>query len=163
LGVPRQLVRSPAYRQASLTLRCLLIELQDVYCPDKPIHYSTRRAAEALCVSKETAARAFKEGVELGFLRVANESDWLNGKARDWILTWMQLNGNEPTCDWLVSTNKLGPTSHQKDGRGPKRLTSRTVGQNDQGVQDMAADKNSGLGELVTSVFRKSVSPEGHH
>ena len=70
LGVPRRVIRSPAYRDLSLAARCLMLELQDVWQPSEPvIHYSSRRAATALNASRATAARAFHELTEHGLIQ----------------------------------------------------------------------------------------------
>lgn len=101
LAIPREMIRSPAYRRLSLPARCLIVELQDVWRPDvTSIHYSVRRVAARLGVSKDTASRAFAELETLGFVRLAEESNWYSGKARNWALTWMPNSGREPWDDW---------------------------------------------------------------
>lgn len=163
LGTPRQLIRSSAYRALSPEARCLLIELHDVWQPDKPIHFSTRRLREALGISQTGAVRAFREALELGFVRLANESDWLNGKAREWILTWMPYNGREPTADWISASEKLCATNHQSTGQGSKRTTRVPVKPNGRKLAKSPSSKNNDLRAEQISISQKSEPPEYHH
>jgi len=127
LGFPRRVLRSPAYRDLCLMARCLMLELQDVWSPSNPvIHYSTRRAANALGVSKSAAAQAFLELREHGFIRVVDESDWQNGKARTYSLTWLSHGLHEPANDWLNWEPKLNHTSTGADGQHSNRPLGRT-------------------------------------
>lgn len=103
LGFPRQVVRSDAYKNLSSNAKVLMLFLQDVWKPHVPvIHYSVRRAATMLQVSKNTACRAFQELSDSKFIVCINESDWLNGKAREWRLTWLSSNDKEPTNEWMM-------------------------------------------------------------
>lgn len=105
IAFPRQILRSIAYKDLSTNARALMLELQDVWRPTVPnIHFATRRAQEALGVSLGTAAKAFHELAEHGFIKCVAESDWFNGKAREWQLTWMPNNGREPTDEWKTWT-----------------------------------------------------------
>jgi DNA-binding transcriptional MocR family regulator len=163
LKVPREMIRSPAYQALSCEARCLLIELQDVWLPDRPIHYSTRRMAKRLGASQMTVVRAFQEAQELGFLRLANESDWINGKAREWTLTWMSYNGREPSADWLEVSEKLGPTNHLESGQGRKRITSKAVGKNGRKAEKSPVREINDLGKEQIAISQKSESPRNHH
>ena len=102
IGFPRNVLRSDAYGSLSTNARSLMLVLQDVWRPCEPsIHYSVRRAAEHLNVSKNTANRAFNELREHGFITLDTEYDWFNGKARVWKLNWLSNNGREPTNEWM--------------------------------------------------------------
>ena len=74
-------------------------------------------------VSKDTASKTFHELMALGFITLAEESDWFNGEAREYRLTWMSMNGREPTDEW-ASVNVA--ESGQKDGQPERRPPSRT-------------------------------------
>ncbi len=148
IALPRDLLRSDAYRALQLPARCLLIELQDVWSFDRPIiHYSARRAAEALNVSPKTAARAFTELTEAGFIVMAGESDWLNGKAREYKLTWLPTNGREPTDEWASAR----PTCHQGNGRPGKRVTRVTVDSKPDPKPVTRERQNNGLDEATAA------------
>jgi len=131
IGFPRRVLRSPAYRDLSLMARCMMLELQDVWSPANPVvHYSTRRAAESLSVSVAGASRAFKELRDHGFVKTAEESDWLNGKARVYALTWLPNGSREPTNEWQAWSEKTSPTFHPCNGQGSNRFTGVTVAEN---------------------------------
>lgn len=115
IALPREMVRSPAYHSLSLAARCLIVVLQDVWEPSTPVvHYSVRRAAEALGVSQATACRAFSELLRAGFIVLVQESDWLNGQAREYRLSWNSVNGREPTDDWRDASAKKIRVSPEK-------------------------------------------------
>jgi len=127
LGVPREVVRSRVYLDMSSNAQVLMIHLQDVWKDYEPvIHYSTRRVINILGVSAGTASKAFKELEEHGFIQMAEEGDWLNGKAREWRLTWLTANGREPTNDWK-DWKTTDPTFSQSNGLHPNRSASITV------------------------------------
>lgn len=101
IGFPREVVRSDAYRDLSGDAKALLVVLQDVWRPSAThIHYSVRRVGEALGIGKSKAARALKEVQDHGFVRCVEESDWLNGQARVYQLTWMTESSRAPPDDW---------------------------------------------------------------
>lgn len=107
LLVPRMLIRSEAYKDLTPGARALLLELQDVWKPSEPIiHFSVRRAGKALKTSPATAGRLFDELNNHGFITLANESDWLNGKAREWTLNWKPQGKRQPSNEWLIWTLK---------------------------------------------------------
>ena len=101
IGFPRQVLRSDAYKNLSTNARALMFELQDVWRPhESNIHYSVRRATEALGIANSSAGSAFSELANHKFIKCVDEADWFNGKARVWRLTWMPNNGREPTNEW---------------------------------------------------------------
>ena len=128
LAVPRQVIRSPAYRDMTLPARCLMLELQDVWKPSEPvIHYSSRRAAKTLGRAAGTGALALKDLAEHGFIEIVDDASWFNGKARTYRLTWLANNGREPTNEWMKWEVKNKSPSDQSDGQGRKRPISKTV------------------------------------
>ena len=130
LGVPRGVIRSPAYRDLTLAARCLMLVLQDVWKPFEPvIHYSARRAGKALNVGAKTAARAFLDLGSHGFIKCIDEADWFNGQARTYRLTWLSDDGREPTNEWLQWGQENKPSCHLDYGQAPKRVNSTTVDQ----------------------------------
>ena len=101
IGFPREVIRSDAFLKLKPAAKALMMILQDVWRPHEPnVHFSVRRAGDRLNVSKNSAAVAFKELLQAGFIVCAEESDWLNGKARVWRLTWVPIKGKEPTNEW---------------------------------------------------------------
>jgi hypothetical protein len=157
LGVPRRVLRSPAYRDLTLPARCLMLELQDVWRPSEPdVHYSTRRAASALNAGMGTASRSFHELVEHGFIQRVAASDWLNGKARTYRLTWLSHDGREPTNDWMKWSVKLKKGFHHSNGQGVNRSTSVTVTPNH--------TKSPSKKQQVSDDFHpETVPPQIHH
>lgn len=101
LGIPRIMIRSAAYKQLSAKSVKLMLILQDVYNPSESVvHYSTKRAEEAAQMSHPTVCKAFNELMDKGFIELLDHHDWMNGKAREWRLTWLPFKGKEPTDDW---------------------------------------------------------------
>lgn len=64
------------------------------------MHFSVKRAKDALGVSKPTAIKAFDELSNKGFIDLVNQHEWLNGRAREWRLTYLPYKGREPTDEW---------------------------------------------------------------
>jgi DNA-binding transcriptional MocR family regulator len=93
---------SPAYRDLSLLGRCLLEEFQRVHRPGRngKLVLSVRTAADLLNVSTDTASKAFHELAEHGFIDLVTGEYWQERKAREWKLTFEQMNAREPTDDW---------------------------------------------------------------
>jgi len=102
IGFPRIVLRSTAFKSLNSNARALMLEFQDFWRPHEPaIHFSVRRAANLLNISPNTACRAFKELEEHGFITLKEESNWLNGKARVYILNWLPRGNKEPTNEWM--------------------------------------------------------------
>ncbi len=101
LAVPRSIIRSEAYQHLSGKAVKLMLILQDVYNPNEGVvHYSTKRAEEAMQMSHPTVCKAFHELMDKRYIELIDHHDWMNGKAREWRLTWMPFKGREPTDDW---------------------------------------------------------------
>ena len=80
---------SPAFRDLTMTARCLLIEFLNVYRPGRngELSISTRKASARLSVSENTAIKAYRALSEHGFLILTNHENWIQGKAREFELT----------------------------------------------------------------------------
>jgi len=127
LGFPREVIRSKAYKDMSSNAKALMPHLQDVWKPHEPIiHYSNRRVVDILGVSAGTACKVFKELEDHGFIQMIEEGDWLNGKAREWRLTWLTSNEKEPTNEWK-SWEITDPALSQSSGQRPNRSVSVAV------------------------------------
>ena len=131
IALPRDMISSPQYKALSPAARALIVELQAMWKPGtKAVHLSARRAGKLLGVSKDTGARALRELVEAQFIVVAEESDWLNGRAREYRLTWQPPDGlqREPTDEWRHGSGLTArPTSHPCDGPTANRRPRETV------------------------------------
>ena len=93
---------SPAYRDLTLTARCLLTEFLNVYRPSRngKLSISTRNAAVRLSVTENTCIKAFRDLVEHGFLILTNHENWIQGKAREFELTVRPVNGRVQKDSW---------------------------------------------------------------
>ena len=86
---------SPAWRSLSPVARCLYVELKLLYVGTNngKLFLSVRMAAERINVSKTTAALAFKELEDRGFIRLSKPSSFnmkaiaRRGDAACWLLT----------------------------------------------------------------------------
>jgi DNA-binding transcriptional MocR family regulator len=134
-----------------------MLELQDVWKPsESDVHYSTRRAATALNAGMGTASRAFHELADHGFIERVGASDWLNGKARTYRLTWLSHDGREPTNEWVSWREKLNKGFHHSNGQGLNRSTSVTVTQK----RTNSLTKNQ---QVSDDVHTETVPPQIHH
>jgi hypothetical protein len=70
VSLPHQMLRSPAWRSLSAVARCIFLELAVIYNGGNNgfIALSTRDSAKHVRCSKDTAARAFFELTEKGFI-----------------------------------------------------------------------------------------------
>jgi hypothetical protein len=91
----RRHTETPAWRSLSPVARCLYVELKLLYVGNNngKLFMSVRMAAELINVSKTTAALAFKDLVDRGFIRLAKPSTFnmkataRRGDAACWLLT----------------------------------------------------------------------------
>ena len=97
-----EILASPAYRDLSTVAKCLLEEFQRIYRRGRngTLSISVKRASKLLRVHKDTAGKAFYELAEHGFIKLKKGSYWRQRLAREWALTFGELNGREPTDDW---------------------------------------------------------------
>jgi DNA-binding transcriptional MocR family regulator len=148
IALPRVMIRSPAYRALSLAARCLIVELQNRWAPNRAaIDFSTRDAAEALGASQATAVRAFHELAQREFIVLAVPADHGARKARGWRLTWNQSpDGREPTDEWA----KPAPPKKSRVATKPRNPESDSTGKRERpgpksrerGINDLASLAN---------------------
>jgi DNA-binding transcriptional regulator YhcF (GntR family) len=87
------LLNSPAWRSLSLAARSVFIEIARNYVPGRNgrLAMSARMLAEALPISRSTAARALRELVVKGFIEVVRPGGFNmkvgEGRATEWRLT----------------------------------------------------------------------------
>lgn len=101
----RWLLKSPAWHDASLVERCLLVELYDLYNGENNgwLFLSVRDAARRLRIGKNTAQRGLTGLQAKGFIRQCQRGsfDWKSHQATSWILTEFPYNGQPPTKDFM--------------------------------------------------------------
>jgi DNA-binding Lrp family transcriptional regulator len=96
---------------------------------------SFRQAAERLGLGKSTVARAFKELVEKGFLKLRRAwSRWYGRLATEWILTDIKYDGYPATRDWQnwrppakPEKQKSVPRRHRQSARCPAMRTETQI------------------------------------
>ena len=98
----RQVYKSPAFRALSQIERLALLHLNSYYIPERceVIFMSSRRLATEISVNKDSASRALRRLEEVGFIKVVDESMWLYGKSRSYVLTFRTYGGRMPTDEW---------------------------------------------------------------
>ncbi|EME68268.1 hypothetical protein H261_19199 [Paramagnetospirillum caucaseum] len=123
VALPHYLLKSPAWMTMTPNAKALLIQLWARHngTNNGEIGYSVRDAV-AIGLSKDQAARALKELVERGFLRVGRESSFtLKSKAaRTWILTGEPIGAAPATKEFMrwqqtTEVEKNISRSHQCD------------------------------------------------
>ena len=67
---------------------------------------SNRRLAKDIGINKDTAGKALKLLVQVGLIRMVDESDWYRGAARSYRLTFMNYQGRQPTDEWAAFQNQ---------------------------------------------------------
>lgn len=98
-------LESPAYRSLKPLPRCLLEEFQIIYRPglNGRLVLSHETAAKRLGVTTKTVSPAFAELIEKGFIELCLDSDYSNGKAREYRLTFEPFaDGREPSDEWKL-------------------------------------------------------------
>lgn len=114
VGIPRDVIKSAAYKSLSGTAAKLIPILQEIWAPDRTtFHFSVERAEKALGVSHPTACNAFLELQKKGFIELVHPHEWSNGKAREWRLTWIEPKGRIPTDEWA----SWKPTKENNSGK----------------------------------------------
>jgi len=100
----RQVYKSPAFLALSKIERLALLHLNSYYIPSRRevIFMSSRRLATEISVNKDSAARALRRLEEVGFIKVVDESMWLYGKSRSYVLTFRTYGGRMPTDEWSL-------------------------------------------------------------
>lgn len=98
----REVYTSPAFRALSKIECLVLFHLNSYYIPERRevIFMSSRRLANEISVNKDSASRALRRLEEVGFIKVMDESMWLYGKSRSYVLTFRTYCGRMPTDEW---------------------------------------------------------------
>jgi hypothetical protein len=96
------MAHSAAFRSLSGGALKVLIELRCRFNGGNngKVFLSYQEAADILGMSKSTAARAFAELKEKGFIRLAGPGHFYGRRAAEWILTDCPLEGHPATRDW---------------------------------------------------------------
>lgn len=120
LPIPFSMSRSIAFRSLSGPALKVWVELRCRYngANNGRLSLSFRQAAEHLGLGKSTVARAFKELVEKGFLKLRRAGRWYGRLATEWILTDIKYDGYPPTRDWQ---NWRPPAEVEKQKSVPRR------------------------------------------
>jgi hypothetical protein len=117
-SMDRGVYDSPAYTSLSCTERAVLEGLNYYYVPGnrEVIAMSARRLAKKVCINKDTAAKSLKRLAEVGFIQVVDESDWINGRARTYRLTFKPYKGRDPSDEWSKYQNDDPNSSDEVSG-----------------------------------------------
>ena len=125
VGLPHYLLKSSAWLTMTPNAKALLIEVWRRHngSNNGEISYAVREASE-IGLSSSTAARAFTELVDRGFLRVRRQSRFAlkTKEARTWELTAEPCNEKPASKDFMRwSENRI--QSHQRDAQCHQRDT----------------------------------------
>lgn len=101
-GLSYSMAHSAAFRSLSGGALKILIELRCRYNGKNngEVFLSYQEAADLLGMGKSTAARAFRELIEKGFVRLAKPGYFYGRRATEWILTDCTYRGHAATRDW---------------------------------------------------------------
>lgn len=103
LAVSRAMRVSFVYESMPATAKVLMDLLQIQWRNHKPVAYGVREAAKKIGCKPETAGKAFNILRERGFIVCINQSLFnskTGSKTREWRLTWMPFEYQNPTHDW---------------------------------------------------------------
>jgi len=103
LAINRRMLNSDAYKTLKPYDKVLLLLLHEQWRNERPVAYSVREAEKKIPCNIKTASKSFNKLQEVGFI-VCKEQSLFNSrtgsKAREWRLTWLPYQDNEPTNDW---------------------------------------------------------------
>jgi AraC-like DNA-binding protein len=96
------MVRSDAWRSLSGPAVKIWVEVRSRFNGrnNGDLSLSLDQAAQRLGVSKSTAARAFKELQNKGFIKMSRQGNWHGRQATTWAVTDRTWNGHIATHDW---------------------------------------------------------------
>jgi len=120
--IHHEIFESDAFRALKCASRCLLLELQRLYVPGsrEDVFLSVPDAAKRIKVNKDTAARAFHDLRDKGFIVLTNHHLWQARTCRKFRITYQPYKNREPTDDWRLYKNpapKVGDRLTQTKGQ----------------------------------------------
>jgi hypothetical protein len=120
-AVHEEILGSSAFRHLNCNSRCLLIEFVRLCYPlnrNGRLSISIANAATRLNIHRDTAAKAFRQLTEHGFIVLRKGEFWQERKAREWALTILPENSrSEPADDWKqwkLGSNVFEIPTHNK-------------------------------------------------
>ena len=114
------MAHSAAFRSLSGGALKVLVELRCRFNGGNngKLFLSYQEAADMLGMSKSTAARAFAELKEKGFIKQARPGHFYGRRAAEWILTDCPYEGHQATRDWQAwRPQKQGKSKQSVPGR----------------------------------------------
>jgi hypothetical protein len=154
------MLKSAAYRSLCPLSRALLIELGRLYNGENngDFFLSVRRAGRLLNVSKSTAAEAFGDLENRGFIRPKQRGDfnWKSGQATSWILTEDPYANQIATRDfmrWQPAPENQNPV-HQAGPSVPPG------GQSERKTKETFTKRPAGRTDLVELTAKASAVPD---
>ena len=115
VGIPLVMIRHPVFRELNPAALSVWLGIASRYngYNNGEIPLSCREAADFSNISKNTAARAFSLLEELGIIKciTASNFDCRKKFAREWALTYQDLNGRSPTNEWQLYKTKTSAIS----------------------------------------------------
>lgn len=101
-GLSYSMAHSAAFRSLSGGALKVLVELRCRFsgANNGKLFLSYQEAADLLGIGKSTAARAFRELAEKGFIRLSTPGHFYGRRATEWILTDCSHQGHPATRDW---------------------------------------------------------------
>lgn len=102
-SIPNVVIDSPAFASLSAPEVALLLQLARRHTPRRngEIALDCRRAAKLCRCSRATVLKAFAALVERGFITLVKDENYIQGKAREFALTFEMVNGRQPTDLWM--------------------------------------------------------------
>lgn len=117
------MARSPAWRSLSGPATKIFCELRCRYsgANNGDLSLSLDEATRLLGIGKATAARAFGELTEKGFIVLTHRGRWIGRKAATYRVTDRSYQGHPPTRDWTLWQGSV------RARRGPRENHERPV------------------------------------
>lgn len=114
VGLPKYLIKSPAYKALSSYAKALYVEILFFYNGNNngEIYMSVRKAAEQLVCAPNTASKALKDLVAKGFIKPKTKGSFTfkQRHATEWIITLHEYNNKLPTKEfatWVPEKNTV--------------------------------------------------------
>lgn len=113
------MMESEAWKSLSVASQALWLYIRKRYNGNNngEIPLSCREASSFLNVSKNTAAKAFEELENRGFIKVGRDSDFrLKTKtSRRWVMTHESYNNHGPTNEWRQWKNDVSKLDQNRN------------------------------------------------